>query len=151
MTATINVHGRLSGQVLGNRLFYNGSKYDGNNVAINGTSDALAIAPDKIGYVASASSATFNNVSTFSKGITGVMVDLQSGIGAHGSITTAGPEFASRRPSWRAPTTTWAPGRTAPTPSGFSVILGGGTGGSDRIEITWNVNAIRNRVAGSRT
>ncbi len=92
--------------MLGNRLFYNGSKYDGNNTAINGASDNAAIASDKIGYVASASSATFNNVSTFSKGITGVMVDLQSGIGAHGSITTADLSSPSRRRTWRAPTTT---------------------------------------------
>ncbi len=38
---------------------------------------------------------------------------------------------------------TWT--NPAPTPSGFSVILGGGTGGSDRIEITWGVNAIKNQ------
>ncbi len=42
--STINVN-VLSGQVLGNRLFYNGSKYDGNNTAINGTSDAAGDRP----------------------------------------------------------------------------------------------------------
>ncbi len=129
--------------MLGNRLFYNGSKYDGNNTAINGTSDALAIAPDKIGYVGSASSSTFANVSSFTKGITGVMVDLQSGIGAHASITTADITFKTS-PAFSGTYNNVGAWGTGPAPAAMSVILGGGTGGSDRVEITWNVNAIKN-------
>ncbi len=140
--STINVS-VAAGQVLGNRLFYNGSKYDGNNTAINSVSDALAIAPDKIGYVGSASSSTFANVSTFTKGITGVMVDLQSGIGAHASITTADITFKVS-PAFSGTYNNVGTWTTATAPAAFSVILGGGTGGSDRVEITWNVNAIRN-------
>ena len=144
VTATINATA-LSGQVLGNRLFYNNSKYDNNGAAIEGASDALAIASDKIGFNGTGS-AGFNNVSSFSKGITGVMIDLQSGIGAHGSITLADITLRVSPLSVVLASynnvATWS---TAPTPSGFSVILGGGTGGSDRIEITWNTNDIRNR------
>ena len=142
VTATINSN-VLSGEVLGNRLFYNGSKYDNNHTAIEPASDALAIASDKIGFNGSGT-ATFASVSSFSKGITGVMVDLQSGLGAHGSISLADISFKTS-PAYSAGTYnnigTW---NTAPTPSGFSVILGGGTNGSDRIEITWNAGDIAN-------
>ena len=142
VTATINST-VLTGEVLGNRLFYNGSKYDNNHTAIEPASDALAIASDKIGFSGSGT-ATFANVSSFSRGITGVMIDSQSGIGAHGSISLADFSFHTS-PAYSAGTYnnigTW---NTAPTPSGFSVILGGGTDGSDRLEITWNANDIKN-------
>ncbi len=135
------------GQVLGNRLFYNGSKYDGNNTAINGTSDALAIAPDKIGYVGSASSATFANVSTLQQGHhrrDGRLAKRhrrarQHHDGRHRRSSRLaglrGGHLQQRRHL----------DESGPAPSGFSVILGGGTGGSDRIEITWSVNAIKNQ------
>ena len=142
VTATINST-VLTGEVLGNRLFYNGSKYDNNHTAIEPASDALAIASDKIGFSGSGT-ATFANVSSFSSGITGVMVDLQSGIGAHGSISLADFSFHTS-PAYSAGTYnnigTW---NTAPTPSGFSVILGGGTDGSDRLAVTWNASLIKN-------
>ncbi len=142
VTATINST-VLTGEVLGNRLFYNGSKYDNNHTAIEPASDALAIASDKIGFSGSGT-ATFANVSSFSSGITGVMIDLESGIGAHGSISLADFTFHTS-PAYSAGTYnnigTW---NAAPTPSGFSVILGGGTGGSDRLEITWNANDVAN-------
>ena len=83
-TSTININNGQSGggQVLGNRLFYNNSKYDANNTAINGASDDAAIATDKIGYLqGTATAATYANVSNFFRGITGVMVDLSNAIG----------------------------------------------------------------------
>ena len=80
VTATINIK-VASGQVLGNRLFYNNSKYDGNDGAI-GASDDAAIAPDKVGYNGTGT-ATFASVSGSTRGITGIMVDLASGIGNH--------------------------------------------------------------------
>ena len=83
VTSTININVG-SGQVLGNRLFYNNSKYDVNNGAINANDD-LAIASDKTGYNGTGT-ATFANVSAFNKGITGIMVDLQSGLGTHTAI-----------------------------------------------------------------
>ncbi len=80
VTATININVG-SGQVLGNRLFYNNSKYDGNNGNINASDDA-AIASDKTGYTGTGT-ATFANVSSFNKGITGIMVDLQRPASRH--------------------------------------------------------------------
>ena len=134
-----------SGQVLGNRLFYNNSKYDGNNSAINGPSDDLAIASDKVGFVSG--TASFDNVSSFFRGITGVMVDLQSGIGTHGNITLSSNDIVFKvAPSVFNSSTynNFAAWSTAPTPLAISTRIGAGTGGSDRVEITWNNDAIKN-------
>ncbi len=143
VSATINISA-ASGQVLGNRLFYNNSKYDGNSAAINAADDA-AIASDKVGF-AGTGTATFANVSAAMRGITGIMVDLAAGIGTHGAINlTSGDITFKLAPSFTTTTynqlSTWT---TAPTPSAISVRLGAGTGGSDRIEITWPNGAILN-------
>ncbi len=144
VTATININ-VASGQVLGNRLFYNNSKYDGNNGAINANDDA-AIASDKLGFNG-VGTATFANISSFSRGITGVMVDLQAGLGAHSliNLTSGDITFKVSPTAFVASTynqlSTWT---TAPTPANISVRLGAGTGGSDRIEITWPNGTIKN-------
>jgi hypothetical protein len=143
VTSTININ-VASGQVLGNRLFYNNSKYDGNNGAINANDDA-AIASDKLGFNG-VGTATFANISSFSRGITGVMVDLQAGLGTHNliNLTSGDITFKVSPTAFVASTynqlSTWT---TAPTPAAISVRLGAGTGGSDRIEITWPNGAIQ--------
>jgi uncharacterized membrane protein len=143
VTATINVS-VASGQVLGNRLFYNNSKYDGNNGAIN-TSDDAAIASDKIGFNGTGT-ANFSNISAFTRGVTGIMVDLQSGIGTHSLINLTSGDITFKIAPAKFVTTTYNQLSTwsaAPTPSAISVRLGAGTGGSDRVEITWANNAIK--------
>jgi hypothetical protein len=143
VTSTINISVD-SGQVLGNRLFYNNSAYDANSGAINANDD-LAIASDKTGYNGTGT-ATFANVSSFNKGITGIMVDLQSGIGTHSAINlTSGDITFQISPASFVTTTynqlsTWS---AAPTPAAVSVRLGAGVGGSDRLEITWATGAIK--------
>jgi hypothetical protein len=133
-----------SGQVLGNRLFYNNSRFDGNNGAINANDD-LSIAPDKTGYNGTGT-ATFANISSFNKGITGIMVDLQAGLGAHSAINlTSGDITFQVSPASFVTTTynqlsTWS---TAPTPTAISVRMGAGQDGSDRLEITWATSAIK--------
>ena len=149
--ATININNGQSGggQVLGNRLFYNNSKYDGNNTAINGASDDAAIATDKIGYLqGTATAATFASVSSFFRGITGVMVDLQNGIGTHSNITLTSNDISFKFISAAAANASvvnnvgaWG---TAPSPVAISTRISAGTGGSDRIEITWNNGSIKN-------
>ncbi len=144
VTATININ-VASGQVLGNRLFYNNSKYDGNDATINSSDDA-AIASDKTGYTGTGT-ATFANVSSFNKGITGIMVDLQSGLGTHSAINlTSGDITFKVSPASFVTTTynqlsTWS---AAPSPSAISVRMGAGQGGSDRLEFTWATGAIKN-------
>jgi len=124
--------------IVGRKLFYNQSgtaspsRYDGNNAAINSLDDR-AIATDKVAYIPGTGAATFANVSSYTKGINGIMIDIS---GAHGTITAA--DFTFRVGNNNAPNT-WA---AAPAPSGFSVRVGAGTGGSDRVEITWANGAI---------
>ena len=144
VTATVNIS-VASGQVLGNRLFYNNSKYDSNNTAI-GASDDLAIASDKIGFSGTGLS-SFSAVSGFNKGITGIMVDLASGLGTHSNINlTSGDVTFKISPVTFVTTTfnqlsTWT---AAPTPANISVRLGAGASASDRLEITWANLAITN-------
>jgi hypothetical protein len=144
VTATISIS-LTTGQILGNRLFYNNSKYDGNNGAINANDD-LSIASDKTGYNGTGT-ATFANVSAFNRGITGIMVDLQGGLGTHAAINlTSGDLTFKISPATFVTTTynqlsTWT---TAPTPAAVSVRMGAGLGGSDRLEITWANGAIKN-------
>ena len=137
VTATVNVS-VASGQVLGNRLFYNNSKYDNNSTNI-AASDDLAIASDKIGYTTGTLS-NFSAVSGFNKGITGVMVDLASGIGTHSNINLTSGDITFKISPVTFVTTTFNQLSTwtaAPGAANISVRLGAGVGGSDRLEITW--------------
>ena len=131
-------------QVVGRNLFYNQSgtgptgtlRYDGNNAAITSLDDN-AIALDKVAYIPTAGTAvpsTFANVSSYSKGINGIMIDLA---GSHGSIEAS--DFIFRVGNNNTPSTSWS---TAPAPASISVRAGAGVGGSDRIEIIWNTGDI---------
>ncbi len=125
--------------VTGRKLFYNQSgtggatvRYDGNNLAINSLDDN-AIATDKVAYLPSApGAATFANMSSYSKGINGIMVDIS---GTHPSIGPSDFEFHvgnNNTPSG------WS---LANPPTSVSVRAGAGTSGSDRVEIIWNSGA----------
>lgn len=70
--------------IVSRRLFYNNSKYDGNNSSANSADDA-ALASDKSALLPGGT-ATFANVSSYSRGINGIMLDLA---GSHPSITAA--------------------------------------------------------------
>jgi len=127
--------------VVGRRLFYNQSgtaspvRYDGNNPAINADDD-LAIATDKSAYLPGSGSATFANVSSYTKGINGIMIDLQ---GTHGTITTS--DFIFHVGNNNTPSS-WA---SAPAPNAISVRPGAGIGGSDRVVLTWPTSAIQKK------
>ncbi len=119
--------------VVGQFLFYNGSgtstRYDHNDLAINSFDDA-AIATDKTAYLwEDAGAATFANVSSYTKGINGIMVDIA---GSHGTITAA--DFIFRVGNNNSPGL-WT---TANAPTSVSVRAGAGVSGSDRVEIIWN-------------
>jgi hypothetical protein len=159
VTATVNIS-VASGQVLGNRLFYNNSRYDGHlpagslggDAAINSFDDD-AIAPDKIGY-SGTGGASFANISSFSKGITGVMIDVAAGPGTHNLIskTSGDLSFVVAPSTFSAGSynqlSTWT---AAPAPTSVVVRMGAGVGGSDRIEITWAASvAVKNNWLGVR-
>jgi len=123
--------------IVGRHLFYNQSgtasplRYDGNDPAIDANDD-LAIATNKIALLPG-QTATFANVSSYSKGINGVMIDLA---GPHGAISAS--DFVFRVGNNNSPNS-WS---VAPAPNSISVRAGAGVSGSDRIELTWANGAI---------
>ena len=88
VVATVNIGSTVASRL----LFYNQSKFDGNNAAIN-ASDDNAIATDKTAYLPGTGTATFANLSSYSRGINGVIVDL-AGVGGHSQITANDFGFA---------------------------------------------------------
>jgi hypothetical protein len=92
-------------------------------------SDDNAIAPDKNAYLPSTSAADFSAVSSYDKGINGLMVDLA---GAHGPITASDFVFKMGNNNWPG---AWV---TANAPTAVVTRAGAGVGGSDRIEIMWD-------------
>jgi len=126
------------GHVVGRFVFYNNSAFDGNDPSITPNDDA-AIATDKTAYVRGSGAATFDSVTSYSKGINGIMIDIA---GPHTGITAAdfifgigGTTAANANYPFLWPLVT-----ATPT---ISVRAGAGVGGSDRIVITWPDNAIR--------
>lgn len=117
-------------------LFYNNSpRYDttGNPQTPLPFKDDNAIAIDKFAYLPGSGPATFANISSYTRGINGIMVDIP---GQHGTITTA--DFVFKVGNNNAPNT-WA---NAPQPTTVSVRPGAGVNGLDRVELIWPDNAI---------
>ncbi|MGD9723368.1 MAG: hypothetical protein AB7O59_19100 [Pirellulales bacterium] len=127
-----------STSVVGRHVFYNRSAFDGNDVSINSADDA-AIAIDKTAYLPGDGLAGFQNITSYSRGVNGIMVDLAPAGGSHASITAS--DFVFKVGANNAPDT-WA---MAPAPSAVSVRTGAGVSGSDRVEITWADGAIQNQ------
>ena len=136
--------------IVGNQIFYNQSAWDGGDAGINFVSDNLAIAPDKTAYLPGDPKAVAYNVTNYSRGINGIILDL-AGTGAHGSITAA--DFVFKVGNNNLPSS-WA---AAPSPASVAVSIGAGVGGTDRVEITWASGTITNKwlevqmLANSRT
>ena len=145
LSPVIDVAGNVAGNalesftvtisVLGRMLFYNQSKFDGNDSAINAADDA-AIATDKSPYIAGNGLANFSAVSSYSRGINGVMIDVA---GTHPNISVN--DFSFRVGSNNS-LGSWT---TAAVPTLVTVRAGAGVGGSDRITITWANEAISNQ------
>lgn len=119
-------------QVVGQSIFYNNSGFDGHTPAANAIDDN-AIATDKVALRPGVRAA-WQNYTSYSQGINGVMVDFDS---APDNMSQALFQFRvgnSDTPStWTAPT-------ASPT---ISVRLGAGTGGGDRVTLIWPDNAIQ--------
>ena len=120
--------------VVGRNIFYNQSKFDGNSAAVNAADDG-AIATDKSAYFAGTGIAPTSSITSYQKGINGIMVDVMN---PAGTITAADFSFkvgASNDPgSWL----------SAPAPANVIVRPGAGVGGSDRVEIVWANSVIKN-------
>ena len=118
----------------GRHVFYNDSAFDGNDPAANASDDG-AIAPDKTALLPGGTAA-FANYISYSRGINGVMVDIDNLPG-----TPTASDFVFKVGNDSAPAG-WA---TAPAPSSIAVRAGAGVSGSDRVSIIWADNAIQNQ------
>ncbi|MGD9723817.1 MAG: beta strand repeat-containing protein [Pirellulales bacterium] len=128
---------RVPNFVAGRHLFYNQSAFDLNSAA-NNSFDDLAIATDKTAYLPGAGLAVYSNISNYSRGINGILIDI-GGTGSHTSINAN--DFVFKVGANNAPGT-WA---NAPAPLAVSVRTGAGVGGSDRVDITWANAVIKNQ------
>jgi len=135
-TATITNDDPVPGTVDGRFLFYNQSAFDGGNAAQNAGDDG-AIATDKSAYLPNNTLADFANVSSYSRGINGIMIDLGGG-GSHAAINAN--DFVFKHGNNNGPNS-WTTVTATPT---MSVRVGAGTLGSDRVTITWANNSIKN-------
>ena len=125
----------FSAMVASTHLFYKGStRFNVTNSNLPGFSDDNAIAPDKTAYLPGSGGSAFSAVSSYTRGINGLMVDMA---GAHGAITAN--DFVFKVGNNNSPST-W---NSATAPIAVSVRSGAGTGGSDRIELIWADNAIQ--------
>jgi hypothetical protein len=142
VTGTVNID--IS--VTANLLFYNGSTgYDlpsaGHSWLSNAFSDDNAVAIDKTAYIAGSGAATFANISSYTLGINGLMIDVA---GAHNTFTSS--DFILRTGNNNTPSL-WT---TIPTASITVTTRSGATGsshtaGTDRIEITMANLLVKNK------
>jgi hypothetical protein len=139
VTATVPASAAPS-QVLARSIFYNQSLFDGNNAAIDAADDA-AVAPDKVAYQPGDGLAEPEHVTSYTRGINGIAIDLA---GDHGPLSLGDFKFRVSAPGAAVNNSpgTWT---AAPAPSGFAVRADAGAGGSDRVEIVWPSGSIVNR------
>ena len=125
--------------VVDRHVFYNNSSYDGNNPAANAADDA-AVAAGKEALLPGAA-ATATNITGYSKGINGVMIDVLNLPQSASALTATDFQFRTGN--------TTAPANWPLLPAGsqpsVDVRRGGGVNGSDRITLTWTDGAITNK------
>ena len=120
----------LNHVVVGRRLFYAGS-------ALASESDDNAIAPDKTALLPG-ETATSANYTSYAGGITGLMIDIAD-LPAEVTLDPAADfEFRTGNESQ---TSEWTHVTVDPN---VSIRRGEGTGGSDRVVLTWPAGTIRN-------
>jgi alpha-L-arabinofuranosidase len=121
--------------VAGRAVFYNQSAFDGNDPAA-GPADDAAVATDKAALLPGGT-ATFANMTSYSRGLNGVMIDvanLPPGAGP-------GAESFSLKTGAAGDPSTWV---AATPPTSVSVRRGAGVNESDRITLAWNSGAVKN-------
>ena len=118
--------------VVGNFLFYNFSSFDGLNGSSNLTDDSAI--SDKQALLPGGT-ATFQNYSTYSRGINGIMIDVANLV-----VLPRLDDFEFAVGNSNDPST-WV---TAPTPELINSYPGRGPGGSTQITVIWDDNAIQN-------
>jgi hypothetical protein len=123
-------------QVVGRQVFYNHSADDGADAAANADDD-VAVAADKAALLPG-QTATFDNVTSYSRGINGVMVDV---LGLPASTTSITADAFELKTGTTGDPAAWA---EAPEPASVTLRRGAGIDGSDRVTLTWDDGAVRN-------
>jgi hypothetical protein len=123
----------INSTVAGRFVFYNNSIWDGNNPAAN-ASDLNAIAPDKTALLPGGT-ATYANITDYSKGINGIIVDLD-GLPSNATLSSADFQLATGDSN---NTSSWTPLATGPT-----VTLLPASGGITPVDLTWPDGTIVN-------
>jgi len=127
--------------VVGRRLLYNNSAFDGNSPAANAADDA-AIPEDKQGALPGEPLGPAN-VSTFTRGINGIVLDvrnLPADPEGYEALGLNQEDFQFRAGSAGSPSS-WL---LAPPATSVTVRRGAGAGGSDRVTVLFADAAIRN-------
>ncbi len=138
-TVVITIEGRRDTEYVDAHVFYNDSAFDGNDAAANAADDD-AVATDKVPLLPG-DPAGFENYTSYSRGINGVMVDV---FALPADVTLTPEDFEFRVGNDDDPAG-WDP---APAPTEIAVRRGDGVlhepaeAASDRISITWANNAI---------
>ena len=117
-----------SAHVMARRIVYNNSAFDGRNPAANAADDT-AVDTRKTAMLPG-STAGFQNITTYAKGINGIMVDID---GLPEDIVLNPGDFVFRAGT-SLDVSAWAAG---PEPSQITVRPGAGLGGSDRVTLIW--------------
>lgn len=126
---TVNVgQGVCTASVVNRQLFYGNSAWGTASVP-----NTPGVAGNKVAKLPGTGPATFENVSSYSRGINGIYIDVQ---GLCGTPTAA--DFAFRCGN----TTSIANWSVVPPEPTISVLAGQGSNGSDRIRLDWADNAI---------
>jgi hypothetical protein len=120
-----------SASVLARRLFYNESKFDGENPAA-GAADDAAIATDKTALMPG-QTASFANYSSYNRGLNGIMIDI-AGL-PPGALSASNFTFKVGNTSTSG---TWTPLATAPN---VTVRPGAGMNNSSRVTLIWPTGA----------
>jgi len=136
-TATVDIGAYEFGstqpaEVVGRRVFYNASAFDGGDAAADHRDDD-AVAPDKQA-LRPGQTATAANYTSYSRGINGVMIDVAD---PPGGLTA--DDFRFKIGNHDDPAS-WAPVATA---AEITVREGAGVGQSDRVTITWPDHTIQ--------
>jgi hypothetical protein len=125
---------RATAEVVGRRVFYNDSAYDGHSAGA-GPEDDAAVAPDKVA-LRPGGAASLANVTNFAAGINGIFVDVK---GLRREVTGEDFDLAM---SGAGDVDPWV---AAPQPASISRREGAGAGGSDRVTLVWPDGSIVNR------
>jgi hypothetical protein len=117
----------IESAVVGRSLFYNQSRFDGNNAAA-GVADDAAIATDKVPLLPGGTS-TFANYTSYGRGLNGIMIDI-AGLPPEGLSAS---DFSFKVGNTSTPSE-WATLPATPTVSVRSI---GGAIGPSRISLIW--------------